>query len=151
MGKKKTHKKKHRAVQCEACYYWLHIKCEGISPAECTNLCGDDDLWACKDCSGFHFTNSFFDESSTTETYDLVDCDIFDQLISARRKFPKRFMCVYLNINSLRHNFEYIKDLLIKNTVDLLFIAETKLDDSFPNSQFMVDNYHLWRADRTQN
>ena len=50
-----------------------------------------------------------------------------------------------------RHRFDYIKDLLIKNTVDLLFIAETKLDDSFVNAQFKVDNYHLWRADRTQN
>ena len=40
---------------------------------------------------------------------------------------------------------------MIKKTVDLLFIAETKLDDSFVNAQFMVDNYHLWRADRTQN
>ncbi|KAH3777431.1 hypothetical protein DPMN_178874, partial [Dreissena polymorpha] len=26
---------------------------------------------------------------------------------------------------------------------------ETKIDGSFPNAQFAVDNYHLWRADRT--
>ena len=32
--------------------------------------------------------------------------------------------------------------------VDMLIIAETKLDNTFINSQFAVDNYHLWRADR---
>jgi hypothetical protein len=30
----------------------------------------------------------------------------------------------------------------------MLIIAETKLDNTFINSQFAVDNYHLWRADR---
>ena len=56
-----------------------------------------------------------------------------------------------MNINSLRYKFDSIKDLLTQNIVDLLFIAETKLDDSFVDAQFSVDNYHLWRADRTQN
>ena len=151
--------KNHRAVQCEACYYWLHIKCESISPAEYISLCGDDDPWTCKDCSGFHFTDSFFEYDENIESpsnklnhsTNSADTAIFDQLTRSRRKYPKRFLCAHLNINSLRHKFDYIKELLIKNTVDVLFIAETKLDDSFVNAQFMVDNYHLWRADCTQN
>jgi exonuclease III len=28
-------------------------------------------------------------------------------------------------------------------------LSETKLDETFPNSQFEVENYHLWRADRS--
>ena len=151
--------KNHRAVKCEACYFWLHIKCEGISPADYVSLCHDDNPWTCKDCPSFHFTDSFFEydedinmsRNKTNKSSQSTDLDIFDQLSTARRKHPKIFLCAYLNINSLRHKFDCIKDLLIKNTIDLLFIAETKLDDSFPNAQFMMDNYHLWRADRTQN
>jgi hypothetical protein len=30
----------------------------------------------------------------------------------------------------------------------MLIIAEAKLDNTYINSQFAVDNYHLWRADR---
>ena len=32
----------------------------------------------------------------------------------------------------------------------MIFIAESKLDDTFTfrNSEFNVENYHLWRADR---
>jgi exonuclease III len=34
------------------------------------------------------------------------------------------------------------------NTVDMLIIAETKIDNSFPDAQFKIDNYHFCRADR---
>lgn len=57
-------------------------------------------------------------------------------------------MCAYLNINSIRFKFTYIKELLINNTVDLLFLSETKIDSSFPDALFAMDNYHMWRADR---
>ncbi|CAG2251168.1 unnamed protein product [Mytilus edulis] len=33
----------------------------------------------------------------------------------------------------------------------MLFIAETKIDSSFPDAQFRVNDYHFWRADRNQN
>jgi hypothetical protein len=40
---------------------------------------------------------------------------------------------------------------LILNLIDMIFIAESKLDDTFRNSEFNVENYHLWRADRNAN
>ena len=84
----------------------------------------------------FQFSDSSFECSSDRnisirdhDSSSQPDADIFDQLSTARKKFPSRFLCVYLNINSLRYKFDHIKDLLIQNTVDLLFIAETKLDE----------------------
>ena len=147
--------KNHRTVLCEACYLWHHIKCESISPTEYASLSGDDNPWTCKNCTNFHFSESYFEYDSEIEPSgedietNSPTPDIFDQLRTARKKFPNRFLCAYLNINSLRYKFDSIKDLLTQNIVDLLFIAETKLDDSFVNVQFTVDNYHLWRADRT--
>ncbi|CAC5422127.1 unnamed protein product [Mytilus coruscus] len=55
-----------------------------------------------------------------------------------------------MNINSIRYKFEPIKDLLHQNLVDILFLSETKIDESFPNAQFGVDNFTMWRADRNQ-
>ena len=40
-----------------------------------------------------------------------------------------------------------MKESLDRNIV--LFISETKIDNSFLNAMSSVDNYHLWRADRT--
>ncbi len=39
--------------------------------------------------------------------------------------------------------------MLNKNSLDLICIAETKLDASFPDATFQVDNYRQYRKDYT--
>ena len=57
-------------------------------------------------------------------------------------------MIGHLNINSLRNKFEMLIDI-VKGTVDILVISETKLDASFPLSQFCIDDYKKpFRLDR---
>ncbi|XP_062579446.1 uncharacterized protein LOC134241404 [Saccostrea cucullata] len=76
--------------------------------------------------------------------------DIWQELVKVRRTHPSQLICGYLNINSLAGKYEQIQDILRRNLVDMLFLAETKLDDSYPDAQFAVDNYTLWRADRNK-
>ena len=45
-----------------------------------------------------------------------------------------------VNINSLPKKFEQLKELVIKH-IDVLVIRETKLDDSFPTSQFLMKGF----------
>ena len=47
----------------------------------------------------------------------------------------------YLNINSTRNKFENLSELVTGN-VEILCIAETKLDPSLPNSQFLMPGFH---------
>lgn len=50
-----------------------------------------------------------------------------------------------LNIDSLSIKFNQLKEL----AVDILLLTETKLDDSFPTSQFLVDGFsEPFRLDR---
>ena len=54
----------------------------------------------------------------------------------------------YINVNSIRYKHA---DLfaVINSNIDVLSIAETKLDSSFPNAQFLVDEYkEAYRKDR---
>ena len=46
----------------------------------------------------------------------------------------------HLNINSIRNKIEGLKFLVAKN-VDILVISETKLDETFPTSQFLIDGF----------
>ena len=57
---------------------------------------------------------------------------------------------VFKNINSIRNKHEYIRDLRQRNLVDILFLSETKIDASFPDAQFLIDNFTMWRADRNK-
>ena len=53
----------------------------------------------------------------------------------------KKIFFSYLNINSITNNFENDCELVTGN-VDILCIAETKLDSLFPNSQFLIPGFH---------
>ena len=56
-----------------------------------------------------------------------------------------------ININSLPNKFEQLKELVIKH-IDVLVITETKLDDSFPTSQFLMKGFaEPFRLDRNRN
>ena len=57
-----------------------------------------------------------------------------------KKKHAKNVAIGYLNINSLRNKFENITELTGK-AIDVLIFAETKLDNSFPNSQFKIPGY----------
>ena len=46
----------------------------------------------------------------------------------------------YININSIRNEFENFS-IMIQDQVDILFIAETKLDASFPKNQFLIPGF----------
>ena len=61
-----------------------------------------------------------------------------------------RIILAHININSIRNKHDMLFDL-IKGKVDILLITETKIDDTFPTSQFIVPGYTTpYRFNRSQ-
>ena len=52
-------------------------------------------------------------------------------------------------MNSIRNKFLDFKELVLSDT-DICLISETKLDDSFPDQQFHVNGYKMFRKDRNK-
>ena len=62
-----------------------------------------------------------------------------------------RLLIGNLNINSISNKFDQLK-LLVRGKVDSLVITETKLDSTFPTSQFLIEGYsEPYRFDRNRN
>ena len=60
-------------------------------------------------------------------------------------------MIRHLNINSIRNKFDLLKKIVAED-IDILMITETKLDDSFPGSQFLIQGFFRpYRLDRNEN
>ena len=56
-----------------------------------------------------------------------------------------------LNKNSIRNKFKFLEKDICAN-LDILLISETKLDDSFPSAQFLLDGFlKPYRLDRCSN
>ena len=61
-----------------------------------------------------------------------------------------RVLISNLNINSIRNKFDQLKDTVLKYT-DILILTETKLDETFLISQFLMDAFSKpYRFDRNK-
>ena len=59
-----------------------------------------------------------------------------------RKKYVKNVVIGHLNINALANKIDALK-IVIKDKVDILVLVETKLNDSFPINQFVIEGlYH---------
>ena len=64
---------------------------------------------------------------------------------------PQQIIIGHLNISSIRNKFDIMKPMLLDDT-DIFMVTETKLDDSFPVSQFNVEGFSTpFRLDRNKN
>ena len=62
-----------------------------------------------------------------------------------------RIIFAHININSIRNKFDMLADM-IAGKVDILLVTETKIDETFPSSQFLIPGYATpFRADRSIN
>ena len=208
--------KTHRAVLCDLCEKWTHIKCSHISPSENVEMCESEEPWLCGHCKDdftFPFTDSFFEPETNSvvntstsdkddilslhcERYDNINgsfipapdpeedweslpaphpksdsdhsesngdsvlsssysdsegenIDVYDQLRKLKKENKNRPILCYLNVNSIRYKFDDLKEILTDKLVDMLIVAETKIDDSFNINLFKAEGYKTERRDRT--
>ena len=88
--------------------------------------------------------------SNHTVTGSPKPNDIFNKLRDFRAKNKENLLVSYLNINSIRNKFESLK-AIVSSTLDIITIAETKLDSTFTTSQFMIDGFiKPFRFDRNK-
>ena len=95
-------------------------------------------------CSEYNYN----DEKNIKD--DLVDIDPIKVLNNIRQNHSNRLVIAQLNINSPRNKFASLSTM-IKDCVDFLLISETKIDSSFPTTQFHIDSYTIHRPHRDEN
>ena len=85
-----------------------------------------------------------FDDSltATEVNNELNDHTSNKDLKSLRIKNLTKIVVGHLNINSTRYKFDFLARQVQGNT-DIHMISETKLDESFPPGQFLLDGYSV--------
>ena len=70
------------------------------------------------------------------------------QLNTFRAKHAKNLIIFHYNVDSIRYKFSELQHILHGHFVDILGIAETKIDDRFFDGQFQMENDKLYRQGR---
>ena len=71
----------------------------------------------------------------------------FSEARNYKLKNQKNITIGHLNVNSWRNKFISIEEL-IKSKLDIFLVSEKKIDHSFPNQQFLIDGYKIYRRER---
>ena len=74
-------------------------------------------------------------------------CDLLSINIQVLEHF-NNLITGHLNINSIRNKFEMMAN--ITSNFSLFLISESNLDLSFPNPQFKINGYKIFRRDRNR-
>ena len=87
----------------------------------------------------------------TNNNHELDYVNPKNRLIKLKHNNPTKINIGHLNINSIRYKFEFLKEIT-GNNIDVFLISETKLNDTFPSGQFLMNGYHVpFRLDRNDN
>ena len=110
-----------------------------------------------KACKRMHRPNTYqaqkqcIDQISSPSRNSEQDLLSEVTLSEIRKSSKDKLIIGNLNLNSLPHKFDQLK-LMIQGKIDILVITETKLDDSFPSSQFHIEGFTKpYRYDRNRN
>ena len=90
------------------------------------------------------FIESLWESKSSAKVYINSHKHLkteLNDLRSLRIQNPRNIIFSYLNINSIRYKFDNLKTIINEN-LDILCIAESKIDKSFTTAQFMLPGYH---------
>ena len=85
-------------------------------------------------------------ESTMLDSQDTPDdSDAKSALTNLRLRNIGHLTVRHLNINSIRNKFDPLKEIVSQN-LDILMVAETKIDVSFPKEQLHIEGYTdpLW-------
>ena len=89
------------------------------------------------------FIESLWESKSSAKVYINSHKHLkteLNDLRSLRIQNPRNIIFSYLNINSIRYKFDNLKTIINEN-LDILCIAESKIDKSFTTAQFMLPGY----------
>ena len=150
-----------KGILCNGCDSWHHIKCIDMDVETYVALSYSQDQWFCKanSCNWpSDFSDSFFESSFSSDTVQIStpahnDSSVTptlrhnDQLENQRNICNDILLC-HLNINSIQNKFEELVPLIRKLKIHIIFISKTKIDSTYPDSQFAIPGYTLYRNDR---
>ena len=151
----KTIRRNQDAILCAECSGWFHAKCLYMSKAGFLYYSySQASNWTCGLCSLPRLTAECYQQSSYADS-DSSDSDnqneMWNEFDTVLQKHRANVKIGHINVDSIAgFKFHEIKTWLLDGRFDILVVSETKIDSTFPNSQFHISGFKMCRADRTK-
>ena len=153
-------RKNSKAVSCDICEQWIHIKCARISLSHYNHLAESncDFSFVCQVCesNSLPFSNcdtlDFGDDySPTQEQRNEPQNSNVDNLDFYECFKKKGLHFVHVNARSILPKISELRLIAANSKAAVIGVSETWLDDSVNDSEVSIDNYNIYRKDRSRN
>ena len=138
----------HRAVLCDQCDMWIHLKCCDMTTTIYNkNKHKQNFKWVCNICrvseaipNSGKFSRNKCSQDELPET--------FDELKKEMKKNEE--IMIHLNARSIVEKGDEIQEICQKLKPALIFLTETWLDESCPKGTAVPEGYTIIRKDRSE-
>ena len=87
---------------------------------------------------------------ASNKSINVTSPNLLFEIKKLRIRNPNKIIIGNLNIKSLANKFDQLKDIGMQHT-DIHILTETKLDDTFPTAQFLLNGFsEPYRRDRNR-
>ena len=148
----RTIARNHRTVRCQECQLPYHLKCSGLNTKNYRQMQSNMGYsWICdlRLLATLPVDLSFSSDFSESDVAEQINSGPDnDELVRLRRQNGKELLIAHSNINSVQNKFEELTNIIRAIRAHIMFVSETKIDSSYPNAQFSIPGYSLYRNDR---
>ena len=148
----------HRALSCDRCEKWCHIKCGKVKPSEYKNLQRLTTFdWTCPRClqateasflrNELETTNIFVDNPNPNVNRPIDELTVINNNLY---EYPG-LKFGHINVNGLKGKLSEIHTLLFETSLDILAITETKLANDTSDEEIGIEGYFTIRNDHNRN
>ena len=129
-----------KAVQCDDCHNWYHVKCIGMKNCEYFDLVSDPSAnWICTMCICLPSHLPDMDDDSHGSSSTSHDLEI---------RMVRGFKVGHLNVNRLFNKLDSVKEPIDKYSFDILALSETWLTSEICDNEISIKGYSIVRKDR---
>ena len=159
----RTIAKNSRSIQCVESECIKHLKCAGLTTKSFDRLetgwkytkyiLKEIPLFDAPISPGVneipdntHDAESKIDQdNSYVQTLQPTD---YSSIVDEKKADSRELMIAHLNINRLQNKFDDLQILNDTLKAHILVVSETKIDRTYPDSQFFMEGYKMYRKDR---
>ena len=140
----------HRAIECDNCLQWCHIKCGSVTPREYQKMINLENLsWLCPKCMLLQQTSDYNQENLEDGDFASVSEQGDDPFFVLNQQLGDRNLKIaHLNINGLLNKLPEVHNILDQASFDILGISETHLREDIPDEWININGYSFVRRDR---
>ena len=137
----------HRAILCDKCDRWIHLKCSDMSESKYKkNKCKKTFKWKCNLCRDP-------EEAPTNLKFDARRCkkdELPESWDTLRKQIKKdEDIIIHLNARSAVEKGDDINEICNKLKPALILLTESWFDDSCPKGTAVPKGYKIIRKDRS--